>query len=176
MTHEILISGFGGQGILFAGKLLAYAAMLENKQVSWLPSYGPEMRGGTANCSVIISDSPISCPLVTNPTVLIAMNSPSMDKFESCVVEKGCIFVDASLVDQPFSRTDTSNFAIPSTKLADDLNAVKLANMVLLGKVLREIELLPFESVLEALSKIVPSSKPDLLQINKKALETGYNA
>lgn len=176
MTHEILISGFGGQGILFAGKLLAYAAMLEEKQVSWLPSYGPEMRGGTANCSVIISDEPVSCPLVTDPTVLIAMNAPSFEKFEQTVVKGGEIFVDSSLVTAPFNRTDTKNHALPSTKLAEDLQAVKLANMVLLGKVIKETNMLPFESVIKALQKTVPASKAAMLEINKKALETGYNA
>lgn len=176
MTHEILISGFGGQGILFAGKLLAYAAMLEEKQVSWLPSYGPEMRGGTANCSVIISDEPVSCPLVTDPTILIAMNAPSFEKFEQTVVKGGEIFVDSSLVNTPFNRTDTKNHALPSTKLAEDLQAVKLANMVLLGKVIKETNILPFESVIKALKKTVPASKVAMLEINKKALETGYNA
>ena len=176
MTHEILISGFGGQGILFAGKLLAYAAMLEEKQVSWLPSYGPEMRGGTANCSVIISDEPVSCPLVTDPTVLIAMNAPSFEKFEQTVVKGGEIFVDSLLVTSPFNRTDTKNHALPSTKLAEDLQAVKLANMVLLGKVIKETNMLPFESVIKALQKTVPASKAAMLEINKKALETGYNA
>ena len=176
MTHEILIAGFGGQGVLFAGKLLAYAAMLEGKYVSWLPSYGPEMRGGTANCSVIVSDEPVSCPVVTNPTVLVAMNGPSLDKFEDTVIENGCIFIDSSLISQDFKRNDTKNFAIPSTKMADDLNATKLANMVLLGKVIKEAGILPFESILNALQKTVPASKQAMLEINKQALETGYNA
>lgn len=176
MTHEILISGFGGQGILFAGKLLAYAAMLEEKYVSWLPSYGPEMRGGTANCSVIISDEPVSCPLVTNPSILVAMNGPSLDKFEQNVIADGKIFIDSSLISQEFTRTDTQNFAIPSTKMADDLKATKLANMVLLGKVVKETNVLPFDSILKALQKTVPASKQAMLEINQKALETGYNA
>ncbi|MBR4029889.1 MAG: 2-oxoacid:acceptor oxidoreductase family protein [Clostridia bacterium] len=176
MTHEILISGFGGQGVLFAGKLLAYAAMLEEKYVSWLPSYGPEMRGGTANCSVIISDEPVSCPLVTNPTVLVAMNAPSLDKFEDSVTKDGKIFTDASLISQEFKRNDTSNFAIPSTKMAEELQASKLSNMVLLGKVVKETSVLPFESIINALKKTVPASKQAMLEINKKALETGFNA
>lgn len=176
MTHEILISGFGGQGVLFAGKLLAYAAMLEEKYVSWLPSYGPEMRGGTANCSVIISDEPVSCPLVTNPTVLVAMNAPSLDKFEDAVAKDGKIFTDASLISQEFKRNDTSNFAIPSTKMAEELQASKLANMVLLGKVVKETSVLPFESIINALKKTVPASKQAMLEINQKALETGFNA
>lgn len=176
MTHEILISGFGGQGVLFAGKLLAYAAMLEEKYVSWLPSYGPEMRGGTANCSVIISDEPVSCPLVTNPTVLVAMNAPSLDKFEDAVAKDGKIFTDASLITQEFKRSDTSNFAIPSTKMAEELQASKLSNMVLLGKVVKETSVLPFESIINALKKTVPASKQAMLEINQKALETGFNA
>lgn len=176
MTYEIMIAGFGGQGVLFAGKLLAYAAMLENKHVSWLPSYGPEMRGGTANCSVIISDEPVSCPLVTKPNVLVAMNAPSLDKFEASVADGGKIFTDSSLITQDFKRNDTVNFAIPSTKMAEELQASKLSNMVLLGKVIKETNVLPFESILNALKKTVPASKQAMLEINQKALETGFNA
>ena len=176
MTHEILIAGFGGQGILFAGKLLAYAAMLEDKYVSWLPSYGPEMRGGTANCSVIISDEPVSSPIIVNPTTLMVMNLPSLEKFEDAVVSGGHILIDSSLIDKEVERDDVKSFPIPSTKMADDMQAGKLANMVLLGKLIKETGVLPFESILNALKKTVPAKKADMLEINKKALEAGYNA
>lgn len=176
MTHEILIAGFGGQGVLFGGKLLAYAALLENKQVSWLPSYGPEMRGGTANCSVIISDEPVSSPIIVNPTILVVMNAPSFEKFEDAVVKDGYIFADASLISNEFKRTDTKNIKIPSTEIAESIQASKLSNMVILGKVIKETNILPFETVLEALKKTVPPKKASMLDINKKALEAGYQA
>ncbi len=175
MTHEVLIAGFGGQGILFAGKLLAYTAMLEGKYVSWLPSYGPEMRGGTANCSVIVSDEPVSSPIIVNPTTLIVMNLPSLEKFEKAVVKGGNILIDSSLIPEEFSRDDTKNIAIPSTKLADDMKVGKLANMIILGKALKETGIFPLETVLKALEKLVPAKKAELLESNKKALEAGYH-
>jgi 2-oxoglutarate ferredoxin oxidoreductase subunit gamma len=118
MTTEILIAGFGGQGVLFAGKFLAYKGLIEDRQVSWLPSYGPEMRGGTANCSVIVSDEPVGSPIVSKPTVLMAMNLPSLDKYENDVVPGGTIFVDSTLIERKVRRTDVRVFYIPSTQLA----------------------------------------------------------
>ena len=117
MTHEFLIAGFGGQGLLFAGKFLVNKGMMEGKEVSWLPSYGPEMRGGTANCSVIISDEPVGSPIVSKPNVLMVMNLPSLDKYESAVQAGGRIFVDSSLVDREVERTDVEAYYVPATQL-----------------------------------------------------------
>ena len=120
MTTQILIAGFGGQGILFSGKFLAYEGLLEGKELSWLPSYGPEMRGGTANCSVILSDTKVGSPIVLNPDVLIAMNGPSLDKYENETVKGGKIFVDSSLITRKVERTDVETYYIPATKMASD--------------------------------------------------------
>ncbi len=130
MTHEILLAGFGGQGILFAGKFLAYDGLLEDREVSWLPSYGPEMRGGTCNCSVILSDTKIGSPIVSDPNVLVALNLPSLDKFESTAVPGAKIFVDSSLIDRKVERSDVEAYYIPATKLASDEGLTGLANMI----------------------------------------------
>ena len=172
--HEILIAGFGGQGILFAGKFLAYEALLEDKQVSWLPSYGPEMRGGTANCSITISDEPIGSPIVSKPTVLVAMNGPSLDKYESEVKPGGYIFVDSSLISRKVTRTDVHVFYSPATQLASDNEMGGLANMIILGKVIKEAEVIPFENVPRAMGKVVSAKKQALLDKNIKAVEIGY--
>ena len=117
-TNRILIAGFGGQGVLFAGKFLAYKGLCEGRQLSWLPSYGPEMRGGTANCNVVLSDEPIGSPIVTSPDILIAMNLPSLDKFEDAVVPGGAIFVDSTLIERKVKRDDVRVFYIPATQMA----------------------------------------------------------
>ena len=174
MTHELIFAGFGGQGILFAGKLLAYAAMMSEKNVSWLPSYGPEMRGGTANCHVIVSDEPVSSPMITVPTILAAMNKPSCEKFEQAVKPGGIIVKDSTLIDAKPSRTDISYFDIPATKIAMDLNSDKLANMVMTGKIIKESGMLDMDIVLKALEKIVPPSKKALVETNTKVLMAGY--
>lgn len=174
MTHELIFAGFGGQGILFAGKLLAYAAMINESHVSWLPSYGPEMRGGTANCHVIVSDEPVSSPMITVPTILAAMNKPSFEKFEKSVKPGGIIVMDSTLIDATPSRTDISYFNIPATKIAMDLNSDKLANMVMTGKILKESGMLDMDIVLKALEKIVPPSKKELIETNTKVLMAGY--
>ncbi|MBQ5890848.1 MAG: 2-oxoacid:acceptor oxidoreductase family protein, partial [Clostridia bacterium] len=137
-TTQYLFAGFGGQGILFSGKLLAYKGLTDGKNVSWLPSYGPEMRGGTASCSVIISDDAVGSPIVSKPDVLIAMNLPSLDKYEDTVVSGGMIFVDSSLIERKVKRDDVKVFYIPATKLASDNGIAKLANIILMGKVLAE--------------------------------------
>jgi 2-oxoglutarate ferredoxin oxidoreductase subunit gamma len=175
MTHEILISGFGGQGVLFAGKCLAYEGLEENKQVSWLPSYGPEMRGGTASCGVIISDEPVGSPIVSKPTVLIAMNLPSLDRYEKETVSGGMIFVDSTLVGREVERKDISAFYIPATRLANELGTPSLANMIILGKMIKETGLVTLESATEAMKRVVSAKKANLLEANVKALETGYN-
>lgn len=174
-TFNILIAGFGGQGVLFAGKCLAYKGLTEDKQVSWLPSYGPEMRGGTANCSVILSDSPVGSPIVSNPDVLIAMNLPSLDKYEDATVSGGKIFVESTLIDRKIQRDDVDAFYIPATKMASEIGAPTLANMVMLGKVIKETGAVNFEDIEEGLKKVIPARKADMLQINLKAIEAGYN-
>ena len=175
MTNNILIAGFGGQGVLFAGKFLAYKGMLEGKQISWLPSYGPEMRGGTANCSVIISDEPVGSPIVSNPDILIAMNLPSLDKYEKDVVSGGIIIVDSTLIGRKVERDDVKVFYVPSTKLAQDIGAPKLSNMILMGKVIKEAGAVSYENLEEGLKKVVPAKHADMFDINLKAIETGYN-
>lgn len=174
-TSRILFAGFGGQGILFAGKFLAYKGLIENKEVSWLPSYGPEMRGGTANCSVIISDEPIGSPIVSDPDVLVVMNLPSLDKYEDAVVSGGKIFVDSSLVSRKVKRTDVDVFYIPATKIAEDNNTPTLANMVITGKLIKELDDIPYEHIEDALKKVVSARYQDMLKFNLTAVEKGYN-
>ena len=135
-TTQILIAGFGGQGILFSGKFLAYKGLLDDIQVSWLPSYGPEMRGGTANCSVILSDTPVGSPIITEPDVLIAMNLPSLQKYVNSVVSGGQIYIDSSLIDAKVERTDVEVFYIPATQMAKDEGIATLANMIIVGHLL----------------------------------------
>lgn len=175
MTKNMLIAGFGGQGILFSGKFLVYEGLLEDKSVSWLPSYGPEMRGGTANCSVIISDTPVGSPIVSNPEILVVMNLPSLDKYENDTVKGGQIFVDSALIDRKVEREDVEAYYIPATKLASDEGLTGLANMIMIGYVIKKTGIIPFENVDRALQKVVPASKQHLLDSNKKALEIGYN-
>ena len=175
MMNQILIAGFGGQGVLFAGKFLAYKGLIEGKQVSWLPSYGPEMRGGTANCSVIVGDEPIGSPIVNAPNTLIAMNLPSLQKYENAVVPGGLILVDSTLIAEKVSRTDVKVCYVPATKLANDSGFSTLANMILIGKLLKESEDMSFDHTEDALKKVIPARKMNLLDMNLKALETGYH-
>ena len=175
MTHEILLAGFGGQGILFSGKFLAYDGLLEDREVSWLPSYGPEMRGGTCNCSVILSDNKIGSPIVSNPNVLVALNLPSLDKFESTAVPGAKIFVDSSLIDRKVERDDVEVFYIPATKLASDENLPGLANMIMIGHVIAKAGVMPYENVETTMKKLVPAKKQNLIELNIKAVELGYN-
>ncbi len=172
---SILVAGFGGQGLLFAGKVLAYEGLLEDKNVSWLPTYGPEMRGGTANCSVIISDSLIGSPIIDSPDVLIAMNLPSLDKFEPTVAKGGRVYIDSSLIDRKARRDDTKVCYIPATKLAGDMGAAALANMVILGKMIKDTACVKYESIINALNKVVSARHKDLIELNLKALDVGYN-
>ncbi len=175
MTTEILLAGFGGQGVLFAGKILAYCGLMDSKELSWLPSYGPEMRGGTANCSVCISDEPIGSPLVLAPDILIAMNQPSFDKFVDAVKPNGKIFIDSTLIDSKCERTDVECYYIPSSQLADD-NALKGgSNIILLGKLIKETNLFTLDTMKKAIEKVVPPSKVHLIENNFKAIELGMN-
>ena len=174
-TFNILIAGFGGQGVLFAGKCLAYNGLTEGKNVSWLPSYGPEMRGGTASCSVIISDEQVGSPIVSSPDVLIAMNLPSLDKYENEVVSGGKIFVDSTLISRKVERTDVDVYYIPSTEIANEKGISTLANMIITGKVLKEVPMLGFDGIDAPLSKVVSARHQDLLEVNKTALKLGYD-
>lgn len=173
-TTQILFAGFGGQGILFSGKFLAYEGLLEDRQVSWLPSYGPEMRGGTANCSVILSDEPIGSPIVGDPDILIAMNLPSYDKYENAVVKDGIVFVDSSLIQRKAVRDDIRTIYVPATQMADDAGLTGLANMVMVGKVIKETGIIPFENVDRALEKVISARHQNLAEANRKALAMGY--
>lgn len=175
MTNQILIAGFGGQGVLFAGKLLAYKGMYEGKELSWLPSYGPEMRGGTANCSVIISDTPVGSPIVDNPDVLMVMNLPSLDKYENAVTKGGKIFVDSSFIERKVARDDVDAYYIPATKMAAEAGVPTLANMILLGKLIKETGAVDFDGLEDVFKKIVSAKRADLIGANLKALELGYN-
>ena len=175
MMNQILIAGFGGQGVLFAGKFLAYKGLIEGKQVSWLPSSGPEMRGGTANCSVIVGDEPIGSPIVNAPNTLVAMNLPSLQKYENAVVPGGLILVDSTLIAEQVTRTDVRVCYVPATKLANDSGFATLANMILMGKLLKESEDMSFDFTEDALKKVIPARKMDLLDVNLQALKTGYD-
>lgn len=175
MSKELIIAGFGGQGILFLGKCLAYGGLLADKEVSWLPSYGPEMRGGTANCHVIVSDEPVGSPIIVNPNLLIVMNKPSLEKFENDVLYNGIIIVDSSLVDRKVKREDVKAFYIPATQMASDNNFAKLANMIILGKLIKESGILTYDELKEGIKKSVPTSKPELFELNMKAVNLGYN-
>ena len=172
-TTQILIAGFGGQGVLFAGKFLAYKGLTEDQQVSWLPSYGPEMRGGTANCSVVLSDTPVGSPIITNADVLVAMNLPSLQKFVDSVVPGGQIYVDSALIDVKVERTDVQVFYIPATQMAKDQELEGLANMILTGSLLENHPELSFEGVDAVIEKLVPPSKAELVALNRKAMQLG---
>ena len=174
-TTQVLIAGFGGQGVLFAGKFLAYKGLIADKQVSWLPSYGPEMRGGTANCSVIISDMPVGSPIVTTPDVLVAMNLPSLKKYENEVVSGGIIIVDSALIAEKVQRDDVTTYYVPATKMANDEGFSTLANMILMGKLMRVCENIGFDGTEETIKKVVPAKKANLIDVNLKALKTGYD-
>lgn len=168
-----ILAGFGGQGILFAGKVMAYAGLIEEKFVSWLPSYGPEMRGGTANCSVCLSDEPIGSPLVLTPDLLLAMNLPSYEKFINEVRPGGTAVLDSSLIDKKSDRTDISCFYVPATALANQQGMKGLSNIILLGKALKEVGFAALQSMEDAMRKCIPPKKEKLLEPNLEALRLG---
>ena len=173
MTYETIMAGFGGQGLLFSGKVLAHAALIENKELSWLPSYGPEMRGGTCNCSVIVSDDPVGSPIIAHPNVLLVMNEPSLDKFEDTVTAGGTIFVDSSLIARKVKRTDVDVVYIPATQMAKEMEATSLANMIILGAIVEKLGLVKGETVVTALKETISARKAALLDLNLKAVATG---
>ena len=172
-TTQILIAGFGGQGILFAGKFLAYKGLVEEKQVSWLPSYGPEMRGGTANCNIILSETPVGSPIITDPDVLVAMNLPSLEKYIDTVVPGGQVYLDSSLINYEIKRTDVQVFPIPATQLAKENGIPTLANMIILGHLLENQPELSFEGTEAVVNKLVPPTKAAMIEMNMKALNMG---
>ena len=173
MTYEVIMAGFGGQGLLFSGKVLAYAGLIENRELSWLPSYGPEMRGGTCNCSVILSEEPVGSPIVSHPNVLMVMNTPSLDKYESTVAPGGTIFVDISLISRKVERTDVEVVYIPATQMAKDMNALSLANMIILGAIVEKLKCVKWESMDPTLRHVISARKAALLDLNLQAIELG---
>ena len=173
MNKEYLFSGFGGQGILFSGKFIANKGLIEDKNVSWLPSYGPEMRGGTASCSVIVSDEQVGSPIVSNPDVLIAMNLPSLDKYEKTVKAGGIIILDSSLIERKVERTDVKAVYVPATRLASENAMPTLANMIIVGKVMKETGEYDEETILATLKKIISAKHADMLEVNLKAIKIG---
>ncbi|ARC83751.1 pyruvate ferredoxin/flavodoxin oxidoreductase family protein [Clostridium argentinense CDC 2741] len=169
-SQEVIFAGFGGQGILSMGKFLAYAGMDANKNVSWLPSYGPEMRGGTANCSVIVTDDQVGSPIVTKPTSVVVMNRPSLDKFEKTLVKGGLLIIDSNLVDREIERTDIEVIRIPAQDEAAKVGSGQIANMVLLGALVAKTQIVSMDELLEALKA---HGKEKFFEINRKALEIG---
>jgi 2-oxoglutarate ferredoxin oxidoreductase subunit gamma len=175
MTYEIVLAGFGGQGILFLGKMIALAGMYDGREVSWIPSYGPEMRGGTANCSVVVSDRRIGTPVVSHPNVLVAMNRPSLEKFEPKMQPGGHLLINKTLIEIPHTRTDIEPTYLEITGLAGELGNPRLANIVALGGLIGRVGLVTRDSVVEALKKELSGKKAALLDLNLKALEAGQN-
>ena len=170
---NMVFAGFGGQGVLFAGKVVAYAGLIEGRELSWLPSYGPEMRGGTANCSVCLSDEAIGSPLVTNPNVLVAMNRPSFEKFVNEVEPGGVILLDSSLIDVQVERDDVTTYYVPASTLAEENGLKGLANIILVGKLFKEVGFCSEETLVKALQKCIPARKASMLDFNRKAIEIG---
>ncbi|HEY76132.1 MAG TPA: 2-oxoacid:ferredoxin oxidoreductase subunit gamma [Thermoflexia bacterium] len=173
MQEEIIISGFGGQGALFAGQLLAYAAMDQGLHVTWIPSYGPEMRGGKARCTVVISDEEIGSPLVRRPSAAIVLNIPSMEAFEPAVKPGGILVVNSSLVPQKSERDDIHVIYVPASDIASDLGNVRLANVVCLGALIQALGVIPLEAIERALDDHLPERHRKLLGLNKEALRKG---
>jgi 2-oxoglutarate ferredoxin oxidoreductase subunit gamma len=173
MQTEIIIAGFGGQGVLFAGQLMAYTAMDEGLNVTWFPSYGPEMRGGTANCTIIISDNEIGAAVVRNPEIAIIMTLPSLDKYEPLIKPGGLLVLDSAMVEQPVKRRDIKVVTIPATRIAEQIGNRRMANMVLLGALLANHIVLPAEMLKKTLQKHLPERHKRLLPANFEALSKG---
>jgi len=175
MYHGLIIAGFGGQGIMLMGQILAEAGMLEGKHVTWLPSYGPEMRGGTANCTVVISDEPVASPVIDIPTEIIVMNIPSLLKFEPYLKREGNLFMNTSVIDREPKRKDIKIIKVPANDIADKLGNLKVANMVMLGAYIAATKVVDKETVFEALKKKLKGKKENLLDINKRAILEGMS-
>lgn len=173
---QVMFAGFGGQGLLFAGKVIAQAGLVDDREVSWMPSYGPEMRGGTASCSVTLSDEPIGSPLITEPNVLVVMNQPSLDKFIGTVQPGGIVFADTAMIARVnHDRDDITIFELPATQIAEENGLKGLANVVLVGKMFKETQFCSEEALEAAITKVVPAKKQHLLEPNKKALALGMS-
>lgn len=172
-TKKVFVAGFGGQGVLLIGQMLAYAAMYEGKEATWMPSYGPEMRGGTANCCVVLSDEPIVSPIVLEPTELIAMNLPSLLKFEPSVVENGTVFVNSSIITDKVQRSDLRAIYVPCLEIAQELGNLKVANMVMLGAYMEAMKNVGTDTIKEMLVHMFTGPKAKLVDLNIKALKRG---
>lgn len=173
MHEEVIISGFGGQGTLFAGQLLTYTGMDEGWHVTWIPSYGPEMRGGTAHCTVILSDDDIGSPIIRQPTICVVMNPPSMDKYESLIKPGGLLVVNSTLIRSRSERDDIQAVYVPANELAIEAGNVKMANVVLLGALLAMREILPIAALKRTLDEHIPQRRKHIIEPNKKALDRG---
>jgi 2-oxoglutarate ferredoxin oxidoreductase subunit gamma len=173
MTEEIIIAGFGGQGVLSLGQILCYSGVEENKEVSWMPSYGPEMRGGTANCIVILSDEPVSSPIVSKFDTVIALNQPSLDKFESAVKTGGLLLYDSTNIVHPPKRTDIKIIGIEASQTAAEMKNTKILNMIVLGAFIKLKPILNIDNVLKGLKKVLPERYHHLIPLNEEAIKKG---
>jgi 2-oxoglutarate ferredoxin oxidoreductase subunit gamma len=173
MHEEIIISGFGGQGTLFAGQLLAYAGMDQGYFVTWMPSYGPEMRGGTAHCIVIVSDKPIGSPLIRRPSVAMVLNQPSFDKYEPLLKQDGVLVINHSLIKSESQRRDITSIYVPGNDIANELGDVRMANVVLLGALLAVRPVVTLDAIEQALDDHIPLRRQKIIEPNKKALLAG---
>ena len=173
MNREMIFAGFGGQGVMLMGQILAYAGMMEEQQVSWFPAYGPEMRGGTANCSVIIGDEPVGTPIVTEPSVVVVMNLPSLDKFEPMLSSGGTLLINSSLIDKGPKRTDVKVILVPCNDIAKELGNMKVANMVMVGAIIAASGVVEIDSVIKVLAKKIFKNKPQVLPLNEQAIRRG---
>ena len=173
MQTEVIISGFGGQGTLYAGQVLAYAAMDEGKQVTWIPSYGPEMRGGTANCTVVVSDEEIGSPTVKHPKAVLALNLPSLDKYEDMIAPGGCLVVNESMVNRKPTRTDIQVVILPANEIAREIGNERATNMVMLGALLANMDILPIKAFEKALKNHTAQRLQKFVEMNIQALRRG---
>lgn len=176
MYQGIRIAGFGGQGVISAGILLAQAGVECKRNASWLPSYGPEMRGGTANCSVVVSDGEVYTPIVSAPDTVIVMNEPSLPKFEPMLKAGGLMIINSSLINSRPTRTDIKAVYVPCNKIAEELGMDRIANLVALGAFIKLTGAVTLESVAGAMNKVYKRAKPEMLELNKKALQAGFDA
>ena len=172
-THEMICAGFGGQGVLLMGQLVAYAGMNEGKNVSWLPSYGPEMRGGTANCNVVVSDAEVGSPVVTQGDGVVVMNLPSLEKYEKNVKPGGKLFINSSLIDKKAERTDIEVYYVPASEIADELGNSRVANIVMLGAYLAKTGVVSPDTVIQCLAASFGEKKAHLIPLNRQAIEKG---
>ncbi|MCR4402276.1 MAG: 2-oxoacid:acceptor oxidoreductase family protein [Firmicutes bacterium] len=173
MHEEVIFAGFGGQGVLLMGQLVTYAGMMEGRNVTWMPSYGPEMRGGTANCGVVVSEREIASPLVNEPTSVVAMNRPSLEKFQGMVRPGGLVIYNSSLVDTRPSRSDVRVLAVPANEIANEIGDMRVANMVALGAYLAATGVVSVETVLAAMKKVLPERRHGLIPLNEQAIARG---